>query len=142
MYKWEDDYVDCEELKDGWYCLKLDLISGSEDLEKELPPSRCVFVEDNRWRNPYNNIQWDIHPDDIGTPAFVVGEEYEVSNDGIEWNTGIYNCYDFFLCCHVDDSGSEYKICREIKNKIIINNEEFVLTKEQILKIKKDILKI
>jgi len=134
MYKWEDDYVVDEKLKDGWYYIKLDLINP-DGLEEALPPSRCIFVENGVWDN-----EWDIFPDDVESPTFKIGKEYEVSNDGTNWCNKLYIGYKHgtknkHFCGRKTEGyakGICYCFCRENTLNVYINNKNIDLTNEQI----------
>ena len=147
ILKYEDVLMEeNKSIKDGWYYIKL---NQSKEIEKILPPTRCVYVKDNKAKihKSLSYVIFDVTEEMIESPAYVIGKEYEFSNDKKEWVKDIY----IFYIGYDTDSGylhqsrnNVWDYIREIKEPDIeinvkINGKEVKLSEiseETLLKIR------
>jgi len=80
-------------IKDGWYLIKKGVLPQA--FEAELPPTRCVYIEDGDWFPSGSSRGFRIEEDQIESPAFAIGEKVLVKNDapGSYWQICYYNGY-------------------------------------------------
>ena len=136
-------------MKDGWYYIKLknDMEQGyyvygfSANMEENLPPTRCICIKDNIWKT-YTMADYMIEAE-----AFAVGDEVEVSDDGINWYKAKYTGFrykqEYRYLGNRSGSGA-YKYCRRVQEPTIeisvkINGKEAKLSdisEETLAKIK------
>jgi hypothetical protein len=110
-------------MENGWYLIKL---NQSSEIEKHLPPSRCVYVEDGMVlvRNKYADedpnrlwFQFKVTDKMIESPAYTIGKRYEFSDNGKFWFRDTYAGYNFLhpYSHSVSEEEAHYKFCREIE---------------------------
>ena len=137
-------------MKEGWYLIKIGM---SEEIEKVLPPTRCVWVSSSSYAYAHpsfsgmiTNALFICDKDMIASPAHTIGKEYEFSDDGRRWEKGKFGCHcignseNFYR----DIDGVIWEMCREIKQPEIeitvkINGNECKLSdisEETLLKIR------
>ena len=149
IYKYEDVLMEeNKSIKDGWYYIKL---NQSKEIEDVLPPTRCVYVKDNKafahdsFYCAGNNM-FDVTEDMIESPAYIIGKEYEFSDDEKEWVKDIYCGYDFnetIMHNTINWSWSHVRKIEEpeIEIKVKINGKEVKLSEiseETLLKIRQN----
>ena len=149
ILKYEDVIMEeNKSIKDGWYYIKL---NQSKEIEDVLPPTRCVYVKDNKafahdsFYCAGNNM-FDVTEDMIESPAYIIGKEYEFSDDEKEWVKDIYCGYDFnetIMHNTINWSWSHVRKIEEpeIEIKVKINGKEVKLSEiseETLLKIRQN----
>ena len=106
-------------MENGWYLIKL---NQSSEIERHLPPSRCVYIEDGfaqvRHADATPECEWFqfIATGRIESKAFPIGKLCEFSDDGEYWTRSEYAGYHFkSRYSHLGSKGTRYKFCREIE---------------------------
>ena len=109
-------------MKDGWYLIKL---NQAEEVERHLPPSRCVYVEGgivctrNRYADEDPNrlrFQFKVTDKMIESPAYTIGKRYEFSDNGKFWFRHTYTGYEFGRELPYTADKDCFKFCREIED--------------------------
>ena len=106
-------------MENGWYLIKL---NRSSEIERHLPPSRCIYIEDGvarvRHANATPECEWFqfIATGCIESKAFAIGKPHEFSDNGEYWIRDEYAGYGFEReYPHISGKGPGYKFCREIE---------------------------
>ena len=147
IYEYED--VIMNKIEDGWYYIKL---NQPKEIEEFLPPTRCIYVNNNKamiHKSLSFNTLFDVTENMIESPAYVIGKEYEFSDDRKEWIKKEFGGYVFekHNCYNYTTPGYfYYKYIREIKKPDIeitvkINGNEVRLSEiseETLLKIRQN----
>ena len=96
IYKYEDVIMEeNKSIEDGWYYIKL---NQSEKIENLLPPTRCVYVKNNKAMAHDSfycagNNMFDVTEEMIQSSAYYIGKEYEFSDNKKDWRRDIYVVY-------------------------------------------------
>ena len=121
-------------MENGWYLIKL---NQSSEIERHLPPSRCVYIEDGfarvRHANATPECEWFqfIATGRVEFKALAIGKPHEFSDDGEYWIRSEYAGYYFgSKYPHISSKGIGYKFCREIEITVKIGGEEVPLSSE------------
>ena len=153
IYKYEDVLMEeNKSIKDGWYYIKL---NQSKEIEDVLPPTRCVYIKNKKAKvhssfyYASTSVLFDVTEDMIESPAYVIGKEYEFSDNKKDW---VRDIHDGFIGFYFDSGyiyqsrKSVWKYIREIKEPDIeinvkINGKEVKLSdisEETLLKIRQN----
>ena len=150
ILKYEDVIMEeNKNIEDGWYYIKL---NQSKEIEEFLPPTRCIYVNNNKamiHKSLSFNTLFDVSEDMIESPAYVIGKEYEFSDNKKDW---VRDIHDGFIGFYFDSGyiyqsrKSVWKYIREIKEPDIeitvkINGNEVRLSEiseETLLKIRQN----
>jgi hypothetical protein len=116
-----------EKIEDNYYYIKLPedllkipnetnilLAEFVERLEKALPPTRCIYIEDNIWRRKFNHLI-SITPEMIESKAFKVGEQVEVSDDDCSWKQAVFTGYEYCRNKSYLTTLDNHRFCRSIQ---------------------------
>ena len=96
ILKYEDVIMEeNKSIEDGWYYIKL---NQSEKIENLLPPTRCVYVKNNKAMAHDSfycagNNMFDVTEEMIQSSAYYIGKEYEFSDNKKDWRRDIYVVY-------------------------------------------------
>ena len=139
-------------IKDGWYYIRL---NQSKEIEDVLPPTRCVYIKNKKAKvhssfyYASTSVLFDVTEDMIESPAYVIGKEYEFSDNKKDWVRDIYDGFigfDFDSGYLHQSRKSVWEYIREIKEPDIeitvkINGNEVKLSdisEETLLKIRQN----
>ena len=85
IYEYED--VIMNKIEDGWYYIKLN-----------QPTTRCIYVNNNKamiHKSLSFNTLFDVTENMIESPPYVIGKEYEFSDNKKDWKRDVYIGYNF-----------------------------------------------